>query len=95
MYSQHCNTIMEKNLHKSIYIKISCLSVMSVTLWNLESGIQLLLLQLLYVERALRLGIYEDENAMLGNKKINQAGSFSYLGSIISKDGECHANVKK
>ena len=30
----------------------------------------------------------------LGNEKINQVGSFSYLGSIISKDGGSSEDVK-
>ena len=34
-----------------------------------------------------RLGIIEDENVTLGNRKIDQVGSLTYLGSIISKDG--------
>jgi len=34
-----------------------------------------------------RLGISEDEKVTLGNKKIDQVGSVTYLGSIIGKDG--------
>ena len=30
----------------------------------------------------------------LGNEKIDQVGSFSYLGSIISKDGGSSEDVK-
>ena len=37
--------------------------------------------------KSLRLGISEEEKVTLGNKKIDQVGSFTYLGSIISKDG--------
>ena len=37
--------------------------------------------------KSLRLGISEDEQVTFGNKKIDQVGSFSYIGSIISKDG--------
>ena len=37
--------------------------------------------------KSLGLEISEDEKVKLGNKKINQVGSFTYLGSIISKDG--------
>ena len=37
--------------------------------------------------KPLRLGISEDEKVTLGNKKIDKVGSFTYLGSIISKDG--------
>ena len=36
--------------------------------------------------RSLRLGISEDEKVKLGNENIDQVGSFTYLGSIISKD---------
>ena len=32
--------------------------------------------------------ISEDEKVTLGNEKIDQVDSFTYLGSIISKDGE-------
>ena len=40
--------------------------------------------------KSLRLGISEDEKVTLGNEKIDQVGSFTYLGSIISKDsGSC------
>jgi hypothetical protein len=31
---------------------------------------------------------------LLGNKKIYQVDSFSYLGSIITEDGECSEDVK-
>ena len=34
--------------------------------------------------KSLRLGISEDEKVTLGNEKINQVGSFTYLGSIIN-----------
>ena len=34
------------------------------------------------------------EKVMLGNKKIDQVGSFTYPGSIISKDGGCSEDVK-
>ena len=44
--------------------------------------------------KSLRLGISEDEQAILGNEKIDQVGSFSYLGSIISKDGGSSEGVK-
>ena len=30
----------------------------------------------------------------LGNEKIDQLDSFTYLGSIISKDGGCREDVK-
>ena len=37
--------------------------------------------------RRLDLGISEDEKVASGNKKIDQVGSFTYLGSTISKYG--------
>ena len=40
------------------------------------------------------LGISEDEKVMLGNEKIDQVGSFTYLGSIISKDNGSSENFK-
>ena len=43
---------------------------------------------------SLRLGISEDENVTLGNKNIDQVGSFTYLGSNISKDGGSSEDVK-
>ena len=36
--------------------------------------------------KSLRLGISEDEKVTLGNETIDQVGSFTCLGSIISKD---------
>ena len=44
--------------------------------------------------KSLRLGISEDEKVTLGNEKIDQVGSFTYLGSIISKDGGSSEDVK-
>ena len=44
--------------------------------------------------KSLRLGISEDEKVMLGNEKIDQVDSFTYLDSIISKDGGCSEDVK-
>ena len=44
--------------------------------------------------KSLTLGISEDEQVTLGNEKIDQVGSFSYLGSIISKDGGSSEDVK-
>ena len=35
--------------------------------------------------KSLRLGISEDEKVTLGNERIDQVGSFTCLGSIISK----------
>ena len=34
--------------------------------------------------KSLRLGVSEDEKVTLDNKEIDQVGSFTYLGSIIS-----------
>ena len=39
-------------------------------------------------------GISEDEKVTLGNEKIDQVGSFTYLGSIISKEGGSSEDVK-
>ena len=44
--------------------------------------------------RSLRLGISEDEKVALGNEKIDQVGSISYLGSIISKNDGSNEYVK-
>ena len=44
--------------------------------------------------RILRLGISEDKRMTFGNEKIDQVGSFTYLGSIISKDGGSSKDVK-
>ena len=44
--------------------------------------------------KSLRLGISEDEKVTMGNEKIDQVGSFTYLGSIISKDGGSSEDVK-
>ena len=44
--------------------------------------------------KSLSLGISEDEQATLGNERIDQVGSFSYLGSIISKYGGSSEDVK-
>ena len=43
---------------------------------------------------SLRLGISEDEKVTLGNEKIDQVGSFTYLCSIISKEGGSGEDVK-
>ena len=37
--------------------------------------------------RSLRLGRSEDKKVMWGNERIDQVDIFTYLGSIISKDG--------
>jgi hypothetical protein len=44
--------------------------------------------------KSLKLGISEGEKLMMGNEKINQVDSFTYLGSIINKDGGCSEDVK-
>ena len=44
--------------------------------------------------KSLRLGISEDEKVMLGNEKIDQVNSFTYLGCIISNDGGSSEDVK-
>ena len=44
--------------------------------------------------RRWRLGISEDEKATFGNETIDQVESFTYLGSIISKDGGSSEDVK-
>ena len=36
----------------------------------------------------------EGEEVMLGNKKIDQVDSFTYLGGTISKDGRYSEDVK-
>ena len=44
--------------------------------------------------KSLRPGISEDEKVTLGNKKIHQVDSFTYLGIIIiSKDGGSSEDV--
>ena len=45
--------------------------------------------------KSLGLGISEDEKMTLGNEKIDQVGSFTYLGSIISKDGGSSEDVSQ
>ena len=44
--------------------------------------------------KSLRLGISENGKVTLGNEKIDQVGSFTYLSSINSKDGESSEDVK-
>ena len=43
---------------------------------------------------SLRLGISEDEKVTFGNEKIDQMDSFTYLVSIISKEGGSSEDVK-
>ena len=44
--------------------------------------------------KLLRLGISENEKMTLGNEKIDQVGSFTYLCSILSKEGVNSEDVK-
>ena len=44
--------------------------------------------------KSVRLGISEDEKVTLGNERIDELGSFTYPGSIISKDGDRSEDVK-
>ena len=44
--------------------------------------------------KSLRIGITEDEKVTLCNKNIDQVGSITYLGSIISKDDGRSEDVK-
>ena len=44
--------------------------------------------------KSLRLGISEDEKVTLGDEKIDQVGSFTYLDSIISKYGGSSEDAK-
>ena len=44
--------------------------------------------------KSLRLRISVDEKLTLGKEKIEQMGSFTYLCSIISRDGESSEGVK-
>ena len=44
--------------------------------------------------KSLRLGISEDEEVILANENIDQICRFTYLGSIISKDGGSSEGVK-
>jgi len=44
--------------------------------------------------KLLRLGISEGEEVMLGKEKVNQVDSFTYIGSIISKDSGCNKDIK-
>ena len=44
--------------------------------------------------KLLSLRISEDKKVTLGNEKIDQVGSFTYLGSIISKGGGSSEDVK-
>ena len=44
--------------------------------------------------KPLRIGTSEDEKVTSGNEKINQVSSFTYFGSIISKDGGSNEDIK-
>ena len=44
--------------------------------------------------KSLRVEISEEEKVMFDDEKIDQVGTFTYLGSIISKDGGSSEDVK-
>jgi hypothetical protein len=44
--------------------------------------------------KSLRLGISDGEKVMLGNERIDQVNGFTYLGSIINKNGRCSGDDK-
>ena len=44
--------------------------------------------------KSLRLAISEDENVTLDNEMIDLVDSFTYRGSIISKDSGSHEDIK-
>jgi len=44
--------------------------------------------------KSVSLRTSEDENVTLGNEKIDQLDSFTYLGRIVSKDGGCREDFK-
>jgi hypothetical protein len=44
--------------------------------------------------KSLRIGIGDDKKVTLGNEKIDQMDSFTYLGSINSKDSGSSEDVK-
>ena len=44
--------------------------------------------------KPLGLGTSEDEKVTSGNEKINQVSSFTYLGTLISKDGGSSEDIK-
>ena len=44
--------------------------------------------------RRLRLGISEDDKVTLDNEKLDQVDSFTYFGSIISKDSGSSEDIK-
>ena len=44
--------------------------------------------------KSLRLGISHNEKVTSGNKKINQVDSFTYRGSIISRNSGSNEDVK-
>ena len=78
------------------------LSILDESSWKMNALLEVLQVQSarigskINVEKteSLRLGISEDEKVTLGNKKIVQVGSFTYLGSTISKDGGSSEDVK-
>jgi len=44
--------------------------------------------------KSIRVGTSEDEKVTLGNEKIDQMESFTYLRSIISKDSGSSEDIK-
>ena len=44
--------------------------------------------------KSIRLGVGENEKVTMCNEKIDQVDRFTYLGCIISKDGESSEDVK-
>ena len=45
--------------------------------------------------KSYRTGINEGEWGMLGNENVNQVDSFTYLGSVISKEGRYRKDGNK
>ena len=64
---------------------VSKMNVLLDVLW--VSGVRIGLKINVKTTKPLTLGVSEDEKVTLVNKKIDQVGSFTYLGSNISKDG--------
>ena len=44
--------------------------------------------------KSLRLGISDDDKVMLGSENFGQVHSFTYLGSIFSKDNVYSEDIK-
>ena len=93
-YSEKIVTVPRLNLNYAVY-----LSILDESFSKMNEFLDVLLFQgarfcLRINVKSRRLGISEDEKVMLGNEKIRQGVSFTYLGSIISKDGGCSKGVK-